>query len=69
MHFSNEEESGMWKLLKCRETYRWSEELLNDEWLHMNEEVAYNLIITCTKITEFKKNYIILYKLKCTLED
>lgn len=41
--------------------------MLDNKWLQINGEMAYNKIIGCNKIIEFK-NRQILYKVKCDWE-
>jgi hypothetical protein len=41
-------------LLKCLETGKWREQLLNRKWRIINEEVAYKRIINCTNAVELR---------------
>jgi hypothetical protein len=41
-------------LLKNKQTQTWQEKFWNDKWIHMNEEIAYKKITSCTKTTELK---------------
>jgi hypothetical protein len=51
------------------EAQRRRAQLLNHKWLHGNEEIAYKKIISCNKVTEFKKLGKCLYKVKCKEEN
>jgi len=39
-------------LLQCNETQKWQQQFLDNEWLHIYEEIAYKKIIGGNKITE-----------------
>jgi hypothetical protein len=51
--------------LKCPESQRWREELLNNEWPHINEAIALRKIFTAKRATEQRNLGILAYKIKC----
>lgn len=55
---NKENENEINVVLKFNETQRWQEQFWNITRLHINQETEHQTIISCTKITEFKKkNY------------
>ena len=49
-----EEENVIHILLKYKETKRRRKQFLNDEWLHINEEISCKIKISYNKNTELK---------------
>jgi hypothetical protein len=49
------EENEINVVLKFYETERWQETFWNNTWLHINPETAHQTVISCIKVTEFKK--------------
>jgi hypothetical protein len=43
--------------------------ILNNKWLHINDEIAEMKIIMCTKITEFRSLDQFLYKWETQVEE
>jgi hypothetical protein len=62
-------ESESHLLLKCPETQRWREELLNNKYSHFNEEVALRKTVTVNRVTEQENLDSLAYKIKCKWEN
>jgi hypothetical protein len=60
----NGEEDALHVLLKCPETRRLREHLLDRKWQIINEELAYKKIINCTNTVELRNSGRYLYKIK-----
>jgi hypothetical protein len=65
----NGEENAVHVLLKCPETRRLREHLLDRKWQIINEELAYKKIINCTNTVELRNLGRYLYKIKCKGEN
>jgi hypothetical protein len=48
------EEDVKHTLLKCSETKKWREKCVNNNWLNINEDLAYRKIISCTNVNKVK---------------
>jgi hypothetical protein len=55
--------------LKCPESQRWIEVVLNSKWQHINEEVAIRKILTVKNATEQRNLGTFVYKIKCKWEN
>lgn len=41
-------------LLNCKDTNTWREKCLNRKWLHVNDEVAFEKPVRCSRTTDLK---------------
>jgi len=44
-------------LVQCPATQEWREEILNNKWLHINEETTFRKTFTVKNVTEQEKNW------------
>jgi len=56
-------------LLKCMETQRCGEKFLNNKWLNIADKIAYNKIISGSKIRELENMGKFLYNSECQWEN
>jgi hypothetical protein len=60
----NEEGNVVQALLKYNETQSWTESFVDNKLLHINEETAYQKIISSNKMIQLKGLGTFLYKVK-----
>jgi hypothetical protein len=48
-------ENAIHTLLNCKETNRWREKYLNKKWLQMNNEVAFNKLVRCSRTNDLRQ--------------
>jgi hypothetical protein len=47
-------ERAIHMLLNCKDTNTWREKCLNRKWLHVNDEVAFEKPVRCSRTTDLK---------------
>jgi hypothetical protein len=52
-------------LLKCPERQRWREDLLDNKWPYIKEEIALRELLIVSKINEQRNWDTFAYKMKC----
>jgi hypothetical protein len=55
-------------VLTCFETKKWREEYINSNWLNINEDLAYNKIISRINVNRIKALRKYFFKTKCKWE-
>ena len=60
-----EDNSESLLFLKCTETQRWRDEVLQSKWLHINEETTIRKVLTVKNATEQRNLGTLAYNIKC----
>jgi hypothetical protein len=63
-----EEECVSHLLLKCPEMQRWGDELLNNKWPHISEEIELRKTLTVKNATGQRNLVTLAYEIKCKWE-